>query len=88
MDTAHILQDIPRHAAWPEETPPEGEAVRRPCGPEEDGVVRASHWRGHLEEAIEEEEEQTMGSNCARTIHRRHTLNRHTTTQTRPSRLR
>ena len=35
--------------------PPEGEAVRRPCGPEEDGVVRASRWRGHLEEAIEEE---------------------------------
>ena len=38
--------------------PPEGEAVRRPCGNEEDGVVRASHWRGHLEEAIEEEEKQ------------------------------
>ena len=37
--------------------PPEVEAVRRPCGPEEDGVVRASHWRGHLEEAIVEEEE-------------------------------
>ena len=37
--------------------PPEGEAVRRPCGPEEDGVVRASHWRGNLGEAIEEEEE-------------------------------
>ena len=34
--------------------PPEGEAVRRP---EEDGVVRASHWRGRLEAAIEEEEE-------------------------------
>ena len=36
--------------------PPEGEAVRRPRGPEEDGVVRASHRRGRLEEAIEEEE--------------------------------
>ena len=61
MDTAHLLldcplQDTPRLAAWPEETPPEGEAVWRPCGPEEDGVVRASHRRGRLEEAIEEEE--------------------------------
>ena len=37
--------------------PPEGEAVRRPCGPEEDGVVCASHWRGFLEQAIEEEED-------------------------------
>ena len=48
MDTAHVpqdcpLQDIPTLAAWPEETPPEGEAVRRPCSPEEDGVVHASH---------------------------------------------
>ena len=49
-------QFFPRLAAWPEETTPEGEAVRRPCGPEEDGVVRASHWRGRLEEAIEEED--------------------------------
>ena len=32
--------------------PPEGEAARRPCGPEEDGVVRAT------EEAIEEEEQE------------------------------
>ena len=38
--------------------PPEGEAVRRPCGPEEDGVVLASHWRGRLEKPIEEEEEE------------------------------
>ena len=37
--------------------PPEGEAVRQPCGPEEDGIVCASHWRGHLAEAIEEEED-------------------------------
>ena len=41
-----------------EETPPEGEAVRRSCGPEEDSVVRASRWCGHLKEAIEEEEEE------------------------------
>ena len=34
---------------------PEGEAVRWPCGLEEDAVVRASHWRGRLEGAIEEE---------------------------------
>ena len=38
--------------------PPEGEAVRRPCGPEEDGVVRARNWRGLLERAIEEEEQE------------------------------
>ena len=37
--------------------PPKGEAVRQPCGPEEDGVVRASHWCGHLEEVTEEEED-------------------------------
>ena len=42
---------------------PEGEAVRRPCGHEEDGVVRASHWRGHLEKAIEEEEEDYHTAN-------------------------
>ena len=50
------LQDIPRLAAWPEETLPEGEAVRR--GPEEGSVVRASRWCGHLKEAIAEEEEE------------------------------
>ena len=74
MDTAHglqdcPLQDIPRLAAWPEEShpppppppPPEGEAVhQQPSGPEEDDVVRASHWRGCLEEVIEEEEEVMM----------------------------
>ena len=40
--------------------PTEGEAEQRPCGgPEEDDVVRArSHWRGRLEETIEEEEEE------------------------------
>ena len=37
--------------------PPEREAVRRSCGPEEDSVVRAIRWCGHLKEAIEEEEE-------------------------------
>ena len=37
---------------------PEEEAVRRPCRPGEDGVVRASYWRGRLEAAIEEEEEE------------------------------
>ena len=36
--------------------PPEGEAVWRSCGPEEDGVVRASDWPGRLEEAIEKED--------------------------------
>ena len=36
--------------------PTGGEAVR-PCGPEEDGAVRASHRRGRLEEAAIEEEE-------------------------------
>ena len=43
----------------PPSPPPsrEGEAAQRPCGPEEDGVVRASNWCGCLEEAIEEEEE-------------------------------
>ena len=38
------LQDIPRLAAWPEE----------------DGVIRASRWRGHVEEAIVEEEEEEV----------------------------
>ena len=56
------LQDIPRLAAWPEETPPEGEAARRSYGPEEDGVARASHWRGRLEEAIEEEDKTVRQS--------------------------
>ena len=31
-------------------------SVARGDPPEEDGVVRSSHWRGRLEEAIEEEE--------------------------------
>ena len=66
-DTVPLLQDcafqdIPRLTAWPEETAPEGEAARRPrCGPEEDGVVRAT------EEAIEEEEQEetvSMLINC------------------------
>ena len=58
MDTAHILQDIPRLATWPEETDPhEREAAQRPYDPEENSVIHASHWHGRLEEAIEEEED-------------------------------
>ena len=58
MDTAHLLlQDCPlQDISRSEEAPPEGEAGRRPCGPEEDGAVRASHWRGRPEKAIEEGE--------------------------------
>ena len=57
--TAHSIAGHPEaRSVTRGDPPPEGEAVWRPCGPEEDGVVRASHWRGHLEEAIEEETEE------------------------------
>ena len=67
IGTVHVGLPTPGHpvAPWPEDTPPPAPSplpreklpARRVCGPEEDGVDRASHWRGRLEETIEEEEE-------------------------------
>ena len=46
-----------RLVAWPEETPLREKLYGNLVAlSEEDGVVRASHWRGCLEEAIEEED--------------------------------
>ena len=50
-------------------SPPEGAAVRRPFGPEADDVLRASRWRGCLEEAVEEDDEdRTLVFNAQSTM--------------------
>ena len=43
--------------------PPEGETLRRPCGPEEDSGIRASHWRGRLKDLMAEKRK------CDRSLH-------------------
>ena len=49
--TERLLQHCPFHdglrrAAWPENRPPEGEAVWRPCGAEEDSGIRDGQRSG------------------------------------------
>ena len=63
LTAEHFLQHCPLHVGlrgdtWPENRPPEGEAIWWPCGAEEDSSICEGHWGGHLKGAIDDEEEE------------------------------